>query len=166
VPFAFLVFGAVFGLLFLVSTLVRTLRASEKIGFLENLLAFLTALLPLARWMIVYLNANFVTERPPRPTKTPTPTRARFAMPTPPPTATLPNPCLAIVNYNLRLRAQPDANAETLLIIPYNTIITLYGGTEDSAWWYALYQNQTGWVKGEYLNLSASWNDLPVHNHE
>jgi len=270
VPFAFLIFGAAFGLLFLVSALARTLRGSEKISFFETLLAFLTALLPLAGWMAVYLRANFVADLPPlfregtlvvaatlvvvsaiiaafesrrpqrmnqsrgvlgigvgaliglaavlvplaagyfaagvpdsaslptpvnllstavqpvvsptlppdltgtptrtplpsrtpRPTNTPTSTRAPFATPTPQPTVTLPNPCLAIVNYNLRLRTQPNEDSDTLLVIPYSTTITLYGRSEDSVWWYALYNEQTGWVKGEFLNLSASCDGLPVH---
>ncbi|MEP6986990.1 MAG: hypothetical protein ABI970_15400, partial [Chloroflexota bacterium] len=40
--------GALFALLFILITIIRTLRHSPKITFVELLLAFLTALLPLA----------------------------------------------------------------------------------------------------------------------
>lgn len=97
-----------------------------------------------------------------RPTPIPTATRYRFATRTPAPTATLPNPCLALTNYNLNLRALPDAEGEVLGTIPYNTTITLFGRDEDSLWWFTQYENQGGWVKGEFINLTASCADLPV----
>lgn len=99
--------------------------------------------------------------RTPRATPTPSPTRFRFATRTPAPTATLPNPCLAIADYNLNLRAEPDLEAELVATIPYNTTVTLFGRNTDSTWWYGRYEGQTGWLKGEFLTLSASCEALP-----
>mgnify|MGYP001062214606 CR=1 FL=1 len=102
--------------------------------------------------------------RTPRPTATATPTRERFRFdtPTPEPTPTLPNPCIGLVLYNLRLRVEPDHEAETLLTIPYDTTITIYGRNADSSWWYVIYDDQTGWVDGEFMEVSSSCADVPV----
>ncbi len=97
-----------------------------------------------------------------RPTATPTPTRFRFATRTPEPTATLPNPCLALTNYNVNLRTEPNLESEVLAQIPYNTTVTLFGRDADSLWWFSEYDDQAGWLKGEFLNISASCENLPV----
>lgn len=97
-----------------------------------------------------------------RPSTTPTPTRFRFATRTPEPTATLPNPCLALTNYNVNLRTEPNLESEVLAQIPYNTTITLFGRDADSLWWFTEYEDQGGWLKGEFLNVSDSCNDLPI----
>lgn len=100
--------------------------------------------------------------RTPRPSPTATATRQRFATRTPTLTPTLPNPCLALVDYNLNLRAAPTSDAEVLVVIPFNTTITLFARSEDSAWWLASYDGQAGWVRGEYMRLSDSCAELPV----
>ncbi|MFQ3568470.1 MAG: SH3 domain-containing protein [Aggregatilineales bacterium] len=108
---------------------------------------------------------NTPTLRPtntPRPSVTPTAERTRFATRTPTPTPTTVTPCLASVEYNLRLRAQPNFEAETLLVIPYTTMITLSARSADSAWWLTEYDGQTGWVAGEFLTLSAGCAALPA----
>ncbi len=98
----------------------------------------------------------------PRPSATPTAERTRFATRTPTPTPTAVTPCLASVEYNLRLRAQPSTEAETLLVIPYATMITLSARSADSVWWLTEYDGQTGWVAGEFLMLSAGCAALPA----
>lgn len=100
--------------------------------------------------------------RTPRPTATATRERFRYNTPTPQPSATPANPCIGLVRYNLRLRAAPDHEAETLLTIPYDTTITVYGRSEGSDWWYVIYDNQTGWVDGEFIDVSSSCAGLPV----
>ncbi|MBI1259393.1 MAG: hypothetical protein GC204_18150 [Chloroflexi bacterium] len=103
--------------------------------------------------------------RTPRPTHTPMPTMFHFSTRTPTPTPTLVTPCVASVQYNLRLRAAPDRAAETLLTIPFGTTITLFakGSASDNGalWWYASYQDQTGWVDGQYMIVSAACDSLP-----
>ena len=104
------------------------------------------------------------TSTPPRrPTAVPTSTATRyqFVTRTPPPTPTLPNPCLALANYNVNLRALPEAEAEVLATIPFNHTVTLFGRSADSVWWYGNYDGEAGWVKGEFLTLSASCDTLP-----
>jgi hypothetical protein len=101
------------------------------------------------------------TERPTQPA-TSTPTRWVYSSATPLPTATLPTPCLATTDYNLRLRAEPDREAETLVVIPFSTTITIYGRNEGSTWWFAQYEDQAGWVDGEFITRSVSCDELPV----
>lgn len=95
-------------------------------------------------------------------TITPRPTREPFATRTPLPTATEPTPCLATVEYNLRLREAPNTDAETLLVIPFTSVIMLYGRSSDGAWWLAEFESQRGWVDGQYLTLSSACTNLPV----
>lgn len=97
-----------------------------------------------------------------QPSPTPTATRFRFATRTPQPTPTLPTPCLALTRFNINLRAQPNLEAEVLLVIPFDTTVTLFGRNRDSSWWLAQYDGQTGWLKGEFLNVTASCAELPV----
>jgi hypothetical protein len=101
--------------------------------------------------------------RTPRPTSTPSATRFQFSTRTPTPTPTQVRPCLATTQYNLRLRALPTQDSDTLLTIPYATAIELYGHNRDSTWWLTNYENQSGWVDGSYLILSAACSTLPVH---
>lgn len=96
------------------------------------------------------------------PSVTPLATRFVFVTRTPEPTATLPNPCLALTEYNVNLRALPEPNAEIVLTVPFNITVTLLGRTEDSVWWFAQVEQKTGWLKGEFLTLSATCADLPV----
>lgn len=102
--------------------------------------------------------------RTPRPTGTATATLFVFSTSTPLPTATLPAPCLALTKFNVNLRSKPDANAPVEVTIPFDNTIALYGHTEDSVWWYGDYNSQQGWIKAEFLTLTASCDKLPVKN--
>ncbi|MEZ4669882.1 MAG: SH3 domain-containing protein [Anaerolineae bacterium] len=100
--------------------------------------------------------------RTPRPTGTATATRFVFMTRTPEPTATLPSPCLALTLYNVNLRAEPSLDAELKATIAFDNTIALFERSEDSEWWYGSYEEQGGWVKGEFLDLSTSCDKLPV----
>jgi hypothetical protein len=104
--------------------------------------------------------------RTPRPTGTATATLYVFVTSTPLPTATLPSPCLALTKYNVNLRAQPDANATVETTIPFDNTVALYGHSEDSVWWYGEYDGKQGWMKAEFLSLTASCDKLPVKQSE
>ncbi len=103
--------------------------------------------------------------RTPRPTETPYPTIQRFATRTPTATATLVTPCLAQVDYNLRVRSSPEqinAPDNTLITIPFGTVIDLYGRSEDGLWWFTIYEGVEGWVVGEFMTIGAACDRLPV----
>ncbi len=100
--------------------------------------------------------------RTPRPSPSATATRQRFATPTATMTPTLPNPCLALVDYNLNIRAAPNFDAEVLVVVPFNSTITLFARSEDSTWWLTIYEDQEGWVSGEFIRVSDSCMELPV----
>jgi uncharacterized protein YgiM (DUF1202 family) len=100
--------------------------------------------------------------RTPRPTDTPTPSRERFVTRTPSPSPTLPNPCVATVDFNLNLRAEPNAEAEVLTIIPFGTAVSVFASNVDQTWWYVSYENQSGWVDGQYITRTAACDNLPV----
>jgi hypothetical protein len=104
--------------------------------------------------------------RTPRPTLPPTATIERFVFSTrtPEPTPTLVTPCVALVRNNLRLRAAPNRDAETLATIPFDTSVSVYGRTEDSTWWYVLYEDQRGWVDGEFIQTTSGCASLPVQD--
>lgn len=99
--------------------------------------------------------------RTPRPEATATATRMVFATRTPQPTATLPTPCAALALYNVNLRAEPDTNAELIATLPFDTSLLLVGRDSASEWWYGSAGDQSGWVKGEFLRLSAACSTLP-----
>ncbi|MBL8156220.1 MAG: SH3 domain-containing protein [Anaerolineae bacterium] len=107
------------------------------------------------------VSATPTLTRTPRPTATASPTRFVFLTRTPEPTPTLPNPCLARTVYNVNLRAEPSLDAAVVMTIPFDITVTLFGRTEDSLWWFGEYDDQAGWLKGEFLDLSASCAALP-----
>jgi hypothetical protein len=80
------------------------------------------------------------------------------ASPTPRPVTAF---CLASVNNNLRLRSAPSRESETLLVIPYTTVLELTARNSDSTWYATTYDGQVGWVDGAFLSLSASCAALP-----
>jgi hypothetical protein len=98
----------------------------------------------------------------PRPTPSPTATRQPYVSRTPTFTPTLPNPCLAVMNYNVNLRAAPDPKAQVITTIPYQTAVTVWGRNAESTWWFALYNDQAGWINAQFITLSASCASLPV----
>ncbi len=100
--------------------------------------------------------------RTPRPTGTATATLYVFVTSTALPTATLPSPCLALTKFNVNLRAKPEPDAPIEVTIPFDNTISLYGHSEDSVWWYGEYQGKSGWLKAEFLTLTASCDTLPV----
>ncbi len=101
--------------------------------------------------------------RTPRPTDSPTPTRERFQSPTPTLTPTLPNPCLAVMNFNVNLRTQPDLeDSEVVTTIPFQTVVAVYGRTEDRLWWFGEYEGQAGWLSAEFIALTPACEVLPV----
>lgn len=86
----------------------------------------------------------------------PTITPTLAITPTPLATATpIPPTCDLLVLYNLNLRAEPDANAELLLTIPYSTVIEA-DAVNDDGWWHVRYNGQTGWVNGEYVSTMTT----------
>jgi hypothetical protein len=97
------------------------------------------------------------------PTETPSPTRERFSTSTPTLTPTLPNPCLASVDFNLNLRTEPNADtSDVVAVIPFDTVVSVFGTNADRTWWYAQYEGQAGWVDGEFVSTTAACEDLPV----
>lgn len=95
-------------------------------------------------------------------TRMPTATPWTFATRTPLPTPTDVIPCLATTDFNLRLRAAPDRESETLVVIPFGTVVEVYGRNDAATWWYADYEAQNGWLDGEFLTRSANCAALPV----
>lgn len=100
--------------------------------------------------------------RTPRPTDTPTPERDRFVTRTPSPTPTLPDPCLATVDFNLNVRAEPNSQAEVLTVIPFGTAVPVFAANADRTWWFVRYQDQAGWVDGQFITRTAACDTLPV----
>jgi NADH:ubiquinone oxidoreductase subunit 6 (subunit J) len=120
-------------------------------------------------------NTPMPTETPtPRATLTPSATRFQYSTRTPTALPTDVAPCIASVEFNLRLRSAPNADSETLMVIPFGTTIELYGRGEPSVsdtgeaffWWYTRYEGQEGWVDGQYLLLGSTCDNLPLRDAE
>ena len=99
--------------------------------------------------------------RTPRPQATATATRFAFATRTPEPTATAPTPCVALALYNVNVREKPDTGATLVATLPFDSSLLLVGRNADSTWWYGSADGKEGWVKGEYLRVSADCARLP-----
>ncbi len=69
--------------------------------------------------------------------------------------------CVASVDFNLRLRRAPSQDAETLIVIPYTTVLELTAQNSDGTWFAATYDGQSGWLDAEFLTLAASCANLP-----
>jgi len=97
------------------------------------------------------------------PTATATPTRERFVTATPTLTATLPNPCLATANFNVNMRNLPQPEgSEVVILIPFDTVFTVYAPNEDKTWWFAQYEGEAGWINGEFISLTNPCLSLPA----
>ena len=55
---------------------------------------------------------------------------------------------------NLHLRRIASEQGESLALLPNGTTLVVTGRTEDSVWLQVTYQNQTGWVSSEYVQLT------------
>jgi hypothetical protein len=108
------------------------------------------------------LTATPTMTRTPRPTNTATATLYVYVTSTTTPSPTLASPCLALTKFNVNLRSKPEADATIEATIPFDNTISLYGHSEDLIWWYGQYQGKQGWLKAEFLNLTASCDVLPV----
>jgi hypothetical protein len=67
-----------------------------------------------------------------------------------------------MLQFNVNLRESPDLDAELLLTIPFDTVVSLFAQSEDGEWWFTEYEGQAGWLKAEFLTLTASCELLPV----
>jgi uncharacterized protein YgiM (DUF1202 family) len=122
----------------------------------------------------VILQLSATPTRPP--SATPTPTNTPYVLVSSTPGATEADSgeadsattivCSALVNWNLNLRSGPGLDYSRLLTIPYNTSLSLTARDETATWWYTTYQNESGWVSGEYVTLTGECTDLPVRDQE
>ncbi len=55
---------------------------------------------------------------------------------------------------NLHLRRHANDQAESLALLPNDTVMVVSGRTDDSTWLQVTYQNQIGWVSSQYVTLS------------
>lgn len=98
------------------------------------------------------------------PTATTTATRPLRLTRTPTPTLTPVMPCLAQTLYNVNLRAGPSRTTERLTTVPFNTTLSLFARSADSAWWLTNYEGLEGWLAGEFLSLTAACRSLPIRD--
>lgn len=57
---------------------------------------------------------------------------------------------------NLQLRRTPNAQAESLALIPAGEEIVVTGRTDDATWLYTSYDEREGWVNAAYVGLSMN----------
>ena len=57
------------------------------------------------------------------------------------------------------MRAQPSTEAEILLVIPYQAVLTATMRAE-AGWYRVVYENNDGWVFGGNVTLEASCVEL------
>jgi hypothetical protein len=101
---------------------------------------------------------------PPAPTLQPTstPTRERYSTRTPRPTPVLAEICSALVDLNLNMRSAPSLDSQVLLVIPYSTIVSVAGQSEDATWWFVEYNDLWGWVNADYVTAEQGCLVAPI----
>jgi hypothetical protein len=132
------------------------------------------ALVPSATPDAALLQLSATPTRFPSPTPTPTNTpyiiatttanTADAAVPADQSSASASTDCLGVVRQNVNLRDGAGTEFKLLLTIPFSTTLNISARNKASTWWYVRYNNQSGWVSGEYVNADASCADLPVKN--
>ena len=70
--------------------------------------------------------------------------------------------CGARVDYNVNMRLLPEPDAEVLVVIPYETVVEISGQTEAGDWWFTRYEDQWGWLDGEFISLDTDCARAPV----
>ncbi len=70
--------------------------------------------------------------------------------------------CTAVVRKNVNLRSGPGTDYDRLLTIPFSTTLNVSAKNKAADWWFVSYQNETGWVSGEYVNVDAGCAALPI----
>ena len=71
--------------------------------------------------------------------------------------------CIITPIYNLNLRDAPNTDGKIYLSIPFSTQVTADGHTSDN-WYSVTYNDQKGWVSGEYVATDGQCDKLPVVN--
>jgi hypothetical protein len=112
----------------------------------------------------------------PIPTLTTTPTSVPSLTVTPTPglpglpTSILPSetdtptsvPCTVTVNRNVNLRRGPSAETELMTTIPFDTVLNVTQRSQDRMWWRVVYNEQVGWVNGEFVTPDAACRQVPT----
>jgi hypothetical protein len=49
-----------------------------------------------------------------------------------------------------------------LLVINFDVTVPLFAQSEDGLWWLSTVDGETGWLSGEFLNLTSNCEALPV----
>ncbi len=70
--------------------------------------------------------------------------------------------CMIVPRQNVNLRSAPGTTNQLLLTIPFSTTLNASAKNKAGDWWYISYQDQNGWVSGEYVNVSADCARLPT----
>ncbi len=70
--------------------------------------------------------------------------------------------CIVVTRQNVNLRSGPATTFDLLLTIPFSTTLNVSAKNAGADWWFVRYQNQTGWVSGEYVNADANCDVLPT----
>ncbi|MGD9099409.1 MAG: SH3 domain-containing protein [Anaerolineae bacterium] len=102
------------------------------------------------------------TPVPPPPTKTPAP-KPR-ATDTPAPTATPAQAVQVTVSGDTQVYAGPGFEYAVMGSLRAGDQVVIVGRNADSSWWQILFQESTGWVVGEALNVIPVAYEVPVVN--
>ncbi len=70
--------------------------------------------------------------------------------------------CMAVVRQNVNLRSGPGTSFQLLTTIPFSTTLNVSAKNKTADWWHVSYENQSGWVSGDYVNVDADCATLPI----
>jgi hypothetical protein len=100
------------------------------------------------------------------PTLTLTPTYELPALPTSIVPSATPTPtpvnCTVTVNRNVNLRRGPSTDTELILTVPYETVLPVLERSQDKKWWRVRFQDQQGWVSGEFVTPEPGCSLVPT----
>lgn len=60
------------------------------------------------------------------------------------------------------VRVQPDRSLDAVNVVPYDTVLTVLGRSDNNEWLQVTYQDQTVWVLVTTVSLSANLESIPV----
>jgi len=72
----------------------------------------------------------------------------------------LPPSLVAVTRFNVRLHTEPERSSQTLVVVPFNSNVTLLARTEDGAWVYVLYGETLGWGAARLFDITDEQLDM------
>jgi hypothetical protein len=65
-----------------------------------------------------------------------------------------------VTRFNARLHTKPERSSPTLVVVPFNSNVTLLARSEESTWLYVLYGETAGWGAARLFDVRDEQLDM------